>query len=143
MDRLKKDLEKVLILSPEQHEQMLEDVVKRAPEEACGLLAGKDNRVNLVISVTNELHSDIRFRMDPVEQLKAFQLFEEQGLDMLGIYHSHPNGPSIPSQTDITEAYYPDVIHLIWSPISGHWICKGFHIIEGFFSEVLLKITFH
>lgn len=130
-----------LYLNAQHYEQMLVNVTSRAPEEACGLLAGKDNRVTLVISVTNELHSAIRFRMDPVEQLKAFQMIEDRGIDMLGIYHSHPNGPLMPSQTDIAEAYYPDVVHLIWSRSSDNWICKGFRIIEGDVSEVLLTIN--
>lgn len=130
-----------LFLNTEHYEQMLADVTLRAPEEACGLLAGKDNHITLILPVTNELHSVIRFRMEPVEQLKAFQLFEDRGLDMLGIYHSHPNGPSMPSQTDIAEAYYPDVVHLIFSPSADNWICKGFRIKKSNVSEVILKIN--
>jgi proteasome lid subunit RPN8/RPN11 len=129
------------MLNPEHYEQMLLDVSSRAPEEACGLLAGQENRILFITPVTNELHSPVRFRMDPVEQLKAFQLFEDQDWEMLGIYHSHPNGPAMPSLTDIAEAYYPEVIHLIWSPSADKWTCRGFRIKDGKVFEIFLRIN--
>jgi proteasome lid subunit RPN8/RPN11 len=141
MDRLKVKPSNVLSLDSEHYEQMLTDVTSRAPEEACGLLAGINERVTVTIPVTNELHSPIRYRMDPVEQLNAFQMFENQGWEMLGIYHSHPNGPATPSQTDIDEAYYPDVVHLIWSPSSDNWTCRAFHITDSEVTEVILEIN--
>jgi proteasome lid subunit RPN8/RPN11 len=140
MDRLTEKTIDVLPLSSAYYEQMLKDVAFRAPEEACGLLAGKNERITLIIPITNELHSPIRYRMDPVEQHSAFQMFEDQGWEMLGIYHSHPSGPATPSRTDINEAYYPDVVHLIWSPSSDNWTCRAFHIFEGKVSEILLDI---
>lgn len=127
-----------LWLSSVQWEQMHADVNHRAPEEACGLLAGQGNQTFQVIPVTNELHSSVQFRMEPVEQLRAFQQIEELGLELLGIYHSHPHGPDEPSFTDIAQAYYPDVIHLIWSRESGEWTCKGFRIQNGSIKEVSL-----
>jgi proteasome lid subunit RPN8/RPN11 len=69
---------------------MSADVESRAPQEACGLLAGKGDITLEVIPITNELHSTVRFRMDPIEQLRAFQLIDDQGLELVGIYHSHP-----------------------------------------------------
>jgi proteasome lid subunit RPN8/RPN11 len=73
-------------------------------------------------------HSPARFRMDPKEQLQAFNHMDEQGWELLAIYHSHPSGPPTPSATDIAEAAYPGVIHLIWSTFEEDWICKGFVI---------------
>jgi proteasome lid subunit RPN8/RPN11 len=46
---------------------------------------------------------------------------EAQGLEMVGIYHSHPHGPDSPSPTDIAEAYYPDAVYLIWFRQDGEW----------------------
>lgn len=141
MDKMKGKPFGLLSLDSKHYEEMLKDVVKRAPEEACGLLAGENKRVTLIVPVRNELHSPTRYRMDPIEQLKAFELFEDHDLEMLGIYHSHPNGPATPSRTDIDEAYYPDVVHLIWSPPSGNWTCRAFYISEGKVSEALLDIN--
>jgi proteasome lid subunit RPN8/RPN11 len=38
------------------------------------------------------------------------------GLELMGIYHSHPNGDNEPSPRDIEQAYYPDVTYFILSP---------------------------
>jgi proteasome lid subunit RPN8/RPN11 len=115
-------------MTHEHWEQMLEDVTRRAPEEACGLLAGLGNSILAVIPVNNMLHSPVRYRMDPQEQLNAFQSIEASNWELLGIYHSHPHGPEGLSLTDIDEAYYPDSALLIWSGRSGAWECRGFQL---------------
>ncbi len=111
-------------------EQMRSDVAAHAPEEACGLLAGLDREVLAFFPITNEVHSPVRYVMEPHEQLKAFQDMEAQGWELLGIYHSHPRGPDRPSPTDIAEAYYPEAVYLIWSHAEAEWRCRGFRI-EG------------
>ncbi len=110
------------------------------PEEACGLLAGHDGAVRAVIPIKNQARSPVRFRMDPVEQLRAFDHIEAQGWQLLGVFHSHPAGPPHPSETDIAEAAY-DVVHLIWSPRQGDWEANGFSIRQGLVSAVKLYVS--
>lgn len=119
---------------------MLNHVYQNAPLEACGLLAGKNDRVGKVILIRNQAQSPVRFVMDPYEQLQAFEWIDSSGLDLLGIFHSHPAGPETTSATDIAEAAY-EVIHLIWSPIQGHWQARGFWIENGTATEVPLQIV--
>jgi proteasome lid subunit RPN8/RPN11 len=102
------------------------EVSQKAPEEACGIVAGEGNRVKLVIPVTNALHSTSRFRMEPKEELDAFYQAEMNGLDILAIYHSHPNGPPRPSEIDIRELTFPGIVYLIWYRISREWRCSGY-----------------
>jgi hypothetical protein len=52
--------------------QMRLHVTAAAPLEACGLVAGQPGRGVAVFPITNELHSPVRYRMDPHEQLAAF-----------------------------------------------------------------------
>ena len=118
---------------------MLHHVDSHIPLEACGLLAGTDNRVKKVIEVRNQAQSPVRFVMDPYEQLKAFDWIESNGLDLLGIFHSHPAGPETASATDIAEATY-EVIHVIWSRIEDRWQARGFWIENGEAIEVTLPI---
>lgn len=120
---------------------MLTDVQKRAPEEACGLVAGRESLTRRVFPVSNELHSRTRFRMDPSEQLKILLEIEESGCELLAIYHSHPDGPERPSATDIAEAAYPGVVHLIWHFRAGAWECLGFLIEEQQVIPVSLRVT--
>ncbi|MCI0610703.1 MAG: M67 family metallopeptidase [Anaerolineae bacterium] len=128
-----------LVISKKQWHEMRDHVARHAPLEACGLLAGKNDRVEEVIFVRNQAQSPVRFVMDPYEQLKAFDWIESNGLDLLGIFHSHPAGPETASVTDIAEAAY-EVIHLIWSLNGGTWKLRGFWIENGRAVEVTLLI---
>ena len=129
-----------LKISAAQWQEMLVYVRRHAPQEACGLLAGKGDQAEKVIFVRNQAQSLTRFVMDPHEQLNAFDWIESNGLELLGIFHSHPGGPETVSLTDIAEAAY-DVVHVIWSPAHGHWQARGFWIESGRASEVSLQIT--
>jgi len=130
---------KSLTLTKEQLQKMIEHVEEQAPLEACGLLAGLGSKVESVIGVTNQAQSEFRFVMEPIEQLKAFEWIESNGLELVGIFHSHPAGPETVSPTDIAEAAYK-VVHVILAHADGLWNTRGFWIEDGGFSEVSLKI---
>ncbi|HET9914387.1 MAG TPA: M67 family metallopeptidase [Anaerolineales bacterium] len=129
-----------LVLSKRHWHEMLEHVDQQAPLEACGLLAGKNDWVEKVILVRNQAQSPVRFVMDPYEQIRAFDWIESNGLDLLGIFHSHPAGPAAASATDIAEAAY-EVVHLIWSRYESHWQARGFWIENESATEVSLKVV--
>lgn len=129
-----------LIITEEQWNRMLADVKARAPEEACGLLAGKGSVVRTISPITNALHSPVLYRMAPEEQLAVFNQIDEQDLDLIGIYHSHPNGPQQPSERDLKEAYYPEAIQLIWYKQGADWHCRGFIIDSDQTFEVPLQV---
>ena len=133
-------MKQVLTLSKNHWQEMLEHVDGHAPLEACGLLAGKEDRVEKVILVGNQAQSPVRFVMDPYEQLQAFEWIESNGLELLGIFHSHPMGPETASLTDIAEAAY-EVVHLIWSRNQNEWKARGFWIEKGSAAEVSLQIA--
>ena len=128
-----------LTIDQDQHDEMLRHVVEQAPLEACGMLAGKNGRVEKVILVRNQAQSPTRFVMDPYEQLRAFEWIDSQGLDLIGIFHSHPTGPETVSATDIKEAAY-EVVHLIWSRLDDIWKLRGFWIRDGQAQEVALWV---
>lgn len=136
-----KDSEIILYITRNQWEQMKNLADLGVPLEVCGLLGGKNNRVISVQPVDNCLHSPVRYLMDARDQFNAFQKFEKMDLDLVGIYHSHPHGAPDPSPTDIDEAYYPEVVYLIWSRYSGQWSCRGYKIIIKKTTEVALVIT--
>jgi len=118
-----------------------------APLEGCGLLAGRDGRVSRVFAIANQAQSPVKFKMDPVEQIRAFDWMEANGLELVGIFHSHPSGPETASATDIAEAAYP-VVQIIWSrpgrPIKGAeetWQARAFWIENGQSANAELQIT--
>ena len=127
------------IVTQDQYDDMLKHVMEHAPLEACGLLAGKNGRMEKVIPVRNQAQSPVRFVMDPYEQLQAFEWIDSQRLELIGIFHSHPAGPERISATDIREAAY-EVVHLVWSFFDGAWKMRGFWIQKGQADEVIISI---
>lgn len=65
---------------------------------------------------------------------------DEQGWEILAIYHSHPKGPPHPSPTDVAEAYYPESANLIWYLEDVIWKCRAFTIIGHEVQEIPLLI---
>jgi proteasome lid subunit RPN8/RPN11 len=128
-----------LVIGRECRDDVIAHVESQMPLEACGLLAGKNDRVEMALPVRNQAQSPVRFVMDPHEQLKAFERIDSTGLDLLGIFHSHPTGPETASVTDIAEAAY-DVVHVICSKSGGQWNLRGFWIENGQAAEVLLSM---
>ena len=129
-----------LVLSGSLLQEMIVHVDQHAPLEACGVLAGKVDRAEKMIGVLNQAQSPVRFVMDPYEQLHAFDWIEANGLDLVGIFHSHPAGPEIVSPTDILEAAYA-VVHIILSRTETQWRARGFWIEKGKATEVTLQIV--
>jgi len=132
-------MKRQLIISKKHRQEMLAYVEQNAPLESCGLLAGNNDQVEKVIFVRNQTQSPARFVMDPYEQLRAFDWIESNGLDLLGIFHSHLAGPETASATDIAEAAY-EVVYLIWSRNQERWKVRGFWIESGSSTEVSLQI---
>ncbi len=128
-----------MFLPPGLRAQIAAHAAACLPEEACGLIGGREGKGELAIEITNELHSPTRFRMLPIEQFRAFMRFEAEQLDLLAIYHSHPNGPPGPSATDAAEFNYPGVLYLILSPSGGGWQVRAFRFEDGAFTEVELS----
>ena len=128
-----------LTLTNEQLQKIIAHVDNHAPLEACGLLAGRGSTVESVIVVQNQAQSPVRYVMDPIEQLHAFEWIESNGLDLIGIFHSHPTGPETVSPTDIAEAAYA-VVYVILARVDGTWRARGFWIEHGDFREVTLQI---
>jgi proteasome lid subunit RPN8/RPN11 len=129
-----------LTITRQQWQEICRHVEASLPNEACGLLAGKGNRAAKIFTVLNQAQSPVRFVMDPYEQLRAFQEMESDHLGLLGIFHSHPAGPSTVSPTDIAEAAYA-AVHVVVSPGAEGWQARGFWIEGGEVAEAALEIV--
>lgn len=116
-------------------------VLRWLPEEACGLMAGHDGQVERLFLVPNELHSPVRFRMEPQAQLEALMAIDRDGMDLVAIFHSHPTGPPVPSETDVSEFAYPGAATMIWAPEGSGWSARAFLIDSGRFEEVAVSFV--
>ena len=119
------------------YDEMLAHVLSGPVLEMCGLLSGRAGKVDRVWPVPNALHSPSAYRMDGPEFAEAMIGCE---FEPLGIFHSHPAGPPIPSPTDIAEAAYPDSIYVVISLQNTSPGVRGFRIIDEQVTEVILDI---
>lgn len=129
-----------MLISLAQRRQMEQHVTECVPEEACGLLGGQSGRVEMVLPVENVLHSPIRFRMEPRDQIRAMNEIEQRGYELVAIYHSHPSGPDVLSATDLAELAYAESLYLLWYPATAGWACRAFDVSSGLPEEVPLRL---
>jgi [CysO sulfur-carrier protein]-S-L-cysteine hydrolase len=86
------------------------------PNECCGMIGGREGEASSVIRVENSAASPLRYEMDPQEQYNALKAIEDDGGELLGIYHSHTKSAAYPSQTDVNQAVaWPEQIYVIVS----------------------------
>ncbi len=97
-------------------DEMVAHATEDLPNECCGLVGGRDGEAEAVIRVANSAASPLRYEMDPQEQYNALKTIEDDGGELLAIYHSHTKSAAYPSQTDVNQAVaWPDQIYLIVS----------------------------
>jgi proteasome lid subunit RPN8/RPN11 len=125
-------------LSRAQFDQMVAQARADAPLETCGLLDGRDDRVERVLPTPNVLRSPVEYRMDGQAFADAMIACH---FDPLAIYHSHPAGPPAPSPTDIAQAFYPDSIYVIISLAQAPPSVRAFRIVQGQVTEVELEVV--
>jgi proteasome lid subunit RPN8/RPN11 len=90
------------------------------PNEACGVMLGKHGVVTEIVSADNERTDSARNRylIDPLAYMKIERGADQRGLEVLGIYHSHPDVAARPSQFDLDHAW-PNFSYLIVSVVKG------------------------
>ena len=69
--------------------------------------------------VTNVNASPDRFSMDAGDLIRAYERAASAGMDVVGIFHSHPSSEAFPSETDLTYMRTNSVPWLIYSGLDG------------------------
>jgi [CysO sulfur-carrier protein]-S-L-cysteine hydrolase len=117
-------------------DQMVAHAFNELPNEACGLLAGRDGRAEAFYPMRNADESPMTYRLDPKEQLQTFEDIESKGWDVVGIFHSHTHTEAYPSETDRRQAFYPDA-HYVLVSLQDHDepVVRGFTIVDGTIEE--------
>ena len=111
--------------------------------ECCGLLAGSGGIITRAFPATNSAPNPATAYDVPVAQLvRLMREIREANLELLGIYHSHPNSANEPSATDIELAAYPDAAYFIVSPRSdAPKSIRAFSIRDGNVRELNIRIV--
>ena len=90
--------------APEHIEEIVAHARDEAPNECCGLLAGRNGRSERVFRMANAARSPLRFEVAPLEVMRTLEAIDEAGLEVSALYHSHTRTAPYPSQTDVTFA---------------------------------------
>jgi proteasome lid subunit RPN8/RPN11 len=122
-------------------EEMLRHARAEPRLECCGLLAGANDVITKIIPAKNALASPTAYEIAPKELFELFRSIREEGLEHLGIYHSHPAGNNIPSRSDIEQSYYPLQAYFILDPQPGavHPV-RAFRIHDGLVDELEIVV---
>ena len=85
--------------------------------------------------------SPVSYSFDPAELVHTIWKIEESGEELVAFFHSHPESPPIPSQTDIRNQHYPGVPHLILGREAGQsWVERAYLLDEGNVVEIPVVI---
>jgi proteasome lid subunit RPN8/RPN11 len=121
-------------------EALREELIAHAregdPDEVCGMLAGRNGRVERVFRVRNiadEVGSEsgvfrdratliptagrrpVHYYMDPLDQLRVYREIDDLDLDVIAYYHSHTHTEARPSPTDVRLAHDPSALWVLVS----------------------------
>ncbi|MHA1965770.1 MAG: M67 family metallopeptidase [Candidatus Thorarchaeota archaeon] len=115
------------------------------PMEAAALLFGQVSEFSVIVNrielVHNEASSSMTsFMVNPEEQYRLLVEAEEQGEELVGIFHSHP-APPFPSSRDRQNMKLNPVVWLIASKESGNWVSKAYLMEDDQISEVNLNLN--
>lgn len=97
----------MIIIEPRVRQLLVEDALNTFPDECCGFLFGREEHDGtrlvvdiLVVDNFKEGDKTRRFEISPQDYLAAESHALDHDWTLLGIYHSHPKHPAIPSETD-------------------------------------------
>jgi proteasome lid subunit RPN8/RPN11 len=123
--------------------EILNHVRSNPNEECCGLLAGRHGAIEQAFPAQNVAeHPATAYEIAPKELFRVMREIRGAALELLGIYHSHPNGDNQPSPRDVERAYYPDAAYFI---LSAHANApdpiRAYSIREGHWIELTIQIV--
>ena len=132
----------MLIIPENIWSQVIDHLQGELPKEGCGLLGGTSDKVQVILPGRN-IHGTPQkaYLLDPREQFDFVKSLRKQKLELLAIYHSHPDTPPFPSATDMELAYSADVYNLIISfKGTAQPLVRNYHYRQGKALEQHLQI---
>jgi len=113
----------MLRLTRDQFERIVAQGRAGKPLEICGLLAGRKHAgdaagevtaVAEVYPIDSDDRSALTYTMNPLQQLRVEKEVRGRGLEIVGIYHTHPATQPYPSKTDVAQAHWGDTDDLLF-----------------------------
>lgn len=91
------------------------------PNESCAILFGKNDTVSDLFLTENIEESPVNFTISNEQLIEGYRMAEEKSLDVVGIFHSHPDSDAFPSNTDKKFMQSNPVVWVIYSGINKNF----------------------
>lgn len=118
------DLKKIK-LTQSQKKILLEHAKNEKPNEACAILFGNIKEQNIIVNdiflTKNVEKSTVNFTISNEQLIEGYKLAEEKKMDVVGIFHSHPESIARPSNTDKKFMQSNPVVWIIYSGTSNEF----------------------
>ena len=114
------DLQKI-ILSQSIKKILMNHAENKNPNESCALLYGNDETVSEVFLTKNIEESPVNFTISNEQLIEGYKIAEERKLQVIGIFHSHPNSEAYPSSTDKKFMHSNPVVWIIYSGVNKNF----------------------
>ena len=113
-----------IVLAQKEKDKLVDHAIEQQPSESCAMLFGKkvgdDWNVKEVFLTQNIDNSQTNFTISPEELLKGYQIAQKNQLEVVGVFHSHPNSDAIPSNIDKKFMQNNPVPWIIFSGINNN-----------------------
>ena len=130
-----------IVLTQKEKDRLVTHAVEQQPNESCAMLLGEkiDDVWNIkeVFLTENIDESQTNFTISPDELLNGYKLAEKMHLELVGVFHSHPNSDAIPSSTDKKFMQNNPVPWIIFSGVSNNMRA---YILDLDIIEITIKI---
>ena len=125
-----------------QRETMIATCIRALPMEGCGLLLGTaTGEVTDVVPSPNVAASAKVYEIDPKVLLRTFRRAEDEGVEVIGVFHSHTHSEAFPSPTDRRQAPDPSWHYVLISLAEVPTVTRSFSIIDEEATEEDLVVT--
>ncbi len=129
-----------LVISKRDRDAIVDHCLRIKPREACGILAGRGDVVERVVFMANAAENpEERSRIDDFSQQVVCRSLRAENLELVALFHSHPNTEAYPSAADRLYALFPNVAYVIVS-VSNDPVIRAFRIKDDEVSEIPILV---
>jgi proteasome lid subunit RPN8/RPN11 len=128
-------LQQPLEIPADAYALMLGHLYDGYPLEGCGLLVGRGSRVHRFVPSPNLAASARIYRIDDRVYMRAERSADDDGLEVIGVVHSHTHSEPYPSPTDVEQAPDPFWHYVIVSLKREAPECRSYRIADGAIAE--------
>ena len=129
-------------MTADQRDAVVATCIRALPDEGCGVLSGTPEGVVLeVVPSENVAHSARVYEIDSRVLLRAFRLADDDGVQVIGVFHSHTHSDPYPSPTDVAQAPDPAWHYVLVGLRDVATVLKSYRIVEGNISSEEVTVS--